>query len=77
MVDVNCIKIRDYKPFKYFGYNIFNIWKGYDEENEEEIFIWFDIEGNGIKRVQTFSRSTTLKDLRRYIKYLEILEEDG
>ena len=72
MVEVNCIKIRDYKPFKAFGYNISNIWKGYDEDNEDEIFMWFDIEGKGISRNQTFSRSTTLQDLKRFIKYFEV-----
>ena len=70
MVDVNCIKIRDYKPFKYKGYKIQNIWKSYDEDNPEEIFMWFDvIDPKGEKiHCQTFSRSETKKDLMIFVK---------
>lgn len=65
MVDVNCIKIMDYKPFGYKGFKIQNIWKGYDEDDPDEIFMWFDvISPLGEKIVhQTFSCSKTKKDL--------------
>ena len=68
MVEINCIKIREYNDFVYFGFKVSNIWKGYDEEEPEEIFMFFDIKGNGIYKKQTFSRSITLKDLKKFIK---------
>lgn len=63
MVEINCIKIRDYKNFNYKGHKITDIWKGYDEENEDEIFIWFKVDGK-----ETFSRSTTLEDLKFFLR---------
>jgi len=69
MVDVNCIKIRDYKPFEYKGFKINSIWKGYDDENSDEIFMWFDvISPLGEIMSQTFSRSKTKKDLINFVK---------
>ena len=70
MVDINCIKIRDYKPFRYKGYKIDNIWKGYDEENPEDIFMWFDVVSPLGEKIefQTFSRSKTKKDLMDFVK---------
>jgi len=68
MPEINCIKIRDYKNFKYFGYSVSNIWKGYDDEDHDEIFIFFDIKGNGFDRNQTFTRETTLQGLKNFVK---------
>ena len=34
MPEINCIKIRDYTPFTYKKYRIDNIWKGYDDKDE-------------------------------------------
>ena len=70
MVDVNCIKIRDYKLFKYKGFKIQNIWKGYDEDDLNEIFMWFDVIsplGEKIEH-QTFSRSKTKEDLIGFVR---------
>ena len=70
MVDINCIKIRDYKPFGYKGFKIQNIWKGYNEDDSDEIFMWFDVIsplGEKIEH-QTFSRSKTKEDLICFVK---------
>lgn len=71
MVDINCIKMRDYKPFEYKGFKIQNIWKGYDEDDPEEIFMWFDVINPTGEQIefQTFSRSKTKEDLRGFVKY--------
>lgn len=69
MVEVNCIKVRDYKDFKYKGFTISNIWKGIDDE-ENKTFMWFDVhdpQGTKIEN-QTFCTETTLFDLKRFIK---------
>ncbi len=68
MPEINCIKIRDYKDFTYFGYSVSNIWKGYDEDDNEEIFMFFNIIGNGFDMNQTFTRETTLKGLKKFVK---------
>jgi len=71
MVDINTIKIRDYKPFKYKGFKIENIWKGYDEDDPEETYMWFDVIAPDGKRIEweEFSRSTTIRDLKFFVKY--------
>ena len=71
MVDINCIKIRDYKPFGYKGFKIQNIWKGYDDEDPEEIFMWFDVISPLGEKLhhQTFSRNKTKEGLIEFVKF--------
>ena len=70
MVEINCIKIRDYKPFDYKQFKIQNIWKGYDEDDHNEIFMWFDVISPLGERLvhQTFSRNKTKKSLMDFVR---------
>ena len=71
MPEIGTIKIRDYKPFNYKGFNIQNISKRYDEDNpEDNDYIFFDVitpKGNRIEN-QTFCRGTVISDVKRFVK---------
>ena len=71
MVEINCIKIRDYKPFNYKKFKIQSIWKGYDEDNPKDIFMWFNVISPLGEKLhdQTFSRSETKGDLMEFVKF--------